>query len=63
MIDNSIQPVNVGGIFCCFFCWFTSTRMDLHADQWDVQATMTRVNKSLIAQGYATWFDCAPFNV
>ena len=27
------------------------------ADQWDAQATMTRTNESLIARGYATWFD------
>eukprot|EP01043_Picozoa_sp_COSAG02_P009571 COSAG02_NODE_327_length_24561_cov_92.867754_10_plen_179_part_00 len=25
--------------------------------QWDVQATVTRANESLIARGYATWFD------
>jgi hypothetical protein len=30
------------------------------ADQWDVQAIITRVNESLIARGYVTWFDCAP---
>jgi hypothetical protein len=29
----------------------------LHADQWDVQATIKRVNESLIARGYVTWFD------
>ena len=27
------------------------------ADQWDVQATILRVNESLIARGYITWFD------
>ena len=27
------------------------------ADQWDVQATIQRLNELLIAHGYATWFD------
>jgi hypothetical protein len=27
------------------------------ADQWDVQPTIKRVNESLIARGYVTWFD------
>ena len=27
------------------------------ADQWDKQATIKRVNESLIARGYLTWFD------
>ena len=26
-------------------------------DQWDVQATIQRLNEALIAHGYATWFD------
>jgi hypothetical protein len=26
-------------------------------DQWDVQATIQRVNESLIDRGYITWFD------
>jgi hypothetical protein len=26
-------------------------------DQWDVQATITRINDSLIERGYVTWFD------
>ena len=29
----------------------------LDADQWDFQATMARLNASLIARGYVTWFD------
>ena len=29
----------------------------LSADQWDVQRTLVRTNESLIARGYATWFD------
>ena len=29
----------------------------LHADQWNVQAAIQRTNESLIARGYATWFD------
>ncbi len=29
----------------------------VYADQWDVQATIARLNESLIARGYATWFD------
>ena len=28
----------------------------LGADQWNVQATLKRLNESLIARGYATWF-------
>ena len=27
------------------------------ADQWNVQSTIQRVNESLIARGYVTWFD------
>jgi|EP01046_Picozoa_sp_COSAG06_P004833 hypothetical protein len=27
------------------------------ADQWDVQATVKRINASLIERGYVTWFD------
>ena len=27
------------------------------ADQWDVQSTIQRLNESLLAHGYATWFD------
>ena len=26
-------------------------------DQWDVQPTIVRLNASLIARGYQTWFD------
>ena len=29
----------------------------LGPDQWDVQAIIARVNESLIARGYVTWFD------
>lgn len=29
----------------------------LGADQWDVQPIIVRVNQSLIARGYVTWFD------
>ena len=29
----------------------------LYVDQWNVQATIQRTNESLIARGYATWFD------
>ena len=29
----------------------------MRADQWDAQATIKRVNESLIARGYLTWFD------
>ena len=31
--------------------------MELFADQWNVQATIQRLNESLIARGYVTWFD------
>ena len=31
--------------------------MMLYADQWDCQATIQRLNVSLIARGYVTWFD------
>ena len=27
------------------------------ADQWNYQATIQRLNESLIARGFATWFD------
>ena len=27
------------------------------ADQWTYQATLRRINDSLISRGYATWFD------
>ena len=26
-------------------------------DQWDAQATVKRINESLIERGYMTWFD------
>ena len=26
-------------------------------DQWNVQATIQRLNESLIERGYVTWFD------
>ena len=29
----------------------------LYADQWNFQAAIQRTNESLIARGYATWFD------
>ena len=29
----------------------------LGADQWNVQATIQRLNESLIARSYVTWFD------
>ena len=29
----------------------------LGSDQWDVQAIIARLNESLIARGYVTWFD------
>jgi hypothetical protein len=29
----------------------------LYADQWDAQATVQRINESLIERGYVTWFD------
>ena len=31
--------------------------MELFADQWNVQATIQRLNESLIAREYVTWFD------
>ena len=27
------------------------------SDQWDAQAIVMRINESLIARGYVTWFD------
>jgi hypothetical protein len=27
------------------------------ADQWNAQATVMRINESLIERGYVTWFD------
>ena len=29
----------------------------VYADQWSAQATIMRMNESLIARGYVTWFD------
>jgi hypothetical protein len=34
-----------------------ATQLRCDADQWDAQATIVRVNESLIARGYVTWFD------
>jgi hypothetical protein len=31
--------------------------LPVDADQWDAQATVKRMNESLIARGYLTWFD------
>ena len=31
--------------------------MELFADQWNAQATIQRLNESLIAREYVTWFD------
>eukprot|EP01046_Picozoa_sp_COSAG06_P009429 COSAG06_NODE_493_length_15060_cov_50.594546_12_plen_73_part_00 len=31
--------------------------MTASADQWDAQATVKRINESLIERGYVTWFD------
>jgi hypothetical protein len=28
-----------------------------YTDQWDAQATVKRINESLIERGYVTWFD------
>ena len=44
-----------GGI--CFASLMYSYGYVVHADQWDVQATIKRANESLIARGYVTWFD------
>ena len=35
----------------------TNPRPLLGADQWDAQATIQRMNGSLIARDYVTWFD------
>jgi hypothetical protein len=40
--------------------WFgfaRATQLRCNADQWDAQATIVRVNESLIDRGYVTWFD------
>ena len=29
----------------------------LHTDQWNAQPTIQRINQSMIARGYVTWFD------
>ena len=31
--------------------------MTAFVDQWNVQATVKRINESLIERGYVTWFD------
>jgi hypothetical protein len=41
---------------CAVLCGLTHS-LPLHADQWDVQAAIQRVNESLIDRGYVTWFD------
>ena len=28
-----------------------------YTDQWNAQATVMRINESLIERGYVTWFD------
>ena len=33
------------------------SRLLLGADQWNVQNAIQRLNESLIARGYVTWFD------
>ena len=35
----------------------------VNVDQWDVQATIQRLNDSLIARGYVTWFDLKDMKV
>ena len=47
-----ICAAGVGGANSAEYC-----RLMLDADQWDVQATIQRLNESLIARGYVTWFD------
>ena len=38
-------------------CWLGIVWWWRGADQWDHQATIKRVNTSLIARGHITWFD------
>ena len=42
---------------CCFGLLFVRRNCVWCKDQWDVQATIMRVNGSLITRGYVTWFD------
>jgi hypothetical protein len=41
----------------CYDLCSSDTTVYGGADQWDVQATIMRVNGSLITRGYVTWFD------
>ena len=50
-------PSCTGGGVICFASLMYSYGYVVHADQWDVQATIKRANESLIARDYVTWFD------
>ena len=52
-----IYRTRAGGGGICFTSLMYSYGYVVHADQWDVQATIKRANESLIARGYVTWFD------
>eukprot|EP01046_Picozoa_sp_COSAG06_P004016 COSAG06_NODE_163_length_21566_cov_9.641070_10_plen_208_part_00 len=49
--------------FVCLFCFCTMDGVHVNVDQWDVQATIQRLNDSLIARGYVTWFDLKDMKV
>ena len=52
-VVHCVPPANGGGISVLSLAY--SYGYVVHADQWDVQAILERVNGSLIARGYATW--------
>eukprot|EP01046_Picozoa_sp_COSAG06_P027863 COSAG06_NODE_2482_length_6793_cov_10.570511_3_plen_81_part_00 len=45
-----VSPLGMG-------VWLTLDGCMSCTDQWDVQATVKRINESLIERGYVTWFD------
>jgi hypothetical protein len=53
--------------FFCLFAYSAFARwmvcVHVNVDQWDVQATIQRLNDSLIARGYVTWFDLKDMKV
>ena len=41
----------------CVCCLTLDDYVCIRTDQWDAQATVKRINESLIERGYVTWFD------
>jgi hypothetical protein len=47
---NTVWSITIG-------CDLTLEYTMAFADQWNAQATVMRINESLIERGYVTWFD------